>query len=1477
MGDRRSKEDDLQKISTSIFVTNFPEQSNAKELWSICKQYGNVIDAFIPNRRSKIGKRFGFIRFIKVTDVDRLVNNLCTIWIGSFKLHANVARFNRLPSNKGSHDVNPNVKVRIPPVDTSNRGGINGAYNSYIQAFKTGSSPQAVGEDSKPSMVLDHSCFNDFDFNLSLVGKLIEFDSLPNIKKLLEEEGFADITFRYMGGFWILKESLYVFGLGILLRKSPLNGEYFWIRAKEVTGWAPKFSNSHDDSSDLDVGSEDANDNGLPMNCKADIHSEDEDVPETIFEDGEIKSSDFKENPNEVQQEAQSEDPFHIYDLLKTKQTAPNVTFQFEEEPKYPPGFTPRGNSVNYECGEDQNEPPEKNCGEDLNVSPEKENGTKFCFKDDASASVCSGPFKKVGSSKTGGFILQLIEDLIKVGQTMGYKMEGCLAQKAKKDWVKELCRINKVNFLTLQETKMEQVSLFDIKSCWGNPTFDFVVSTSVGNSGGILCVWDINMFNKENVTVSDYFIATMGKWLPSDKKLLVISVYAPQELSEKKMLWSYLNQLIDGWKGDVIVMSDFNEVRSADERFGSIFNARGATILNSFIASGGLVEGFDSFMADTWKNTYILEPNAMLKLIKKLKLLKGSIRTWVNDRKDRSQYFKKSLKHKLSVIDSSLDKGEATSAMLEDRLNIMNDIKALENNDSLELAQKAKIKWAIEGDENSKFFYGIINKHQNNLSVRGIIIDEEWIEEPRGVKTEFFSHFRDRFDHPHESRLTLDMNFPNKLSIDQALQSKRPFTVEEIKGAVWGCGSNKSPGPDGFTFEFYRRYWGLIEDEVVVAVNYFFHNGFVPKGGNSSFIALIPKIPGAKMVKDFRPISLIGSLYKIIAKLLANRLVTVMSDLVNELQSAFIANRQILDGPFMLNEIIHWCKAKKKQTMIFKVDFEKAFDSIRWDFLDDVLTKFGFGTWWRDWIQSCLKSSRGSILINGNPTSEFQFYKGLKHGDPLSPFLFILISHFFYADDVVFVSQWCDSNLSTIIRVLECFFLASGLRINLHKSKLIGIAVEQSMVDAVASNIGCMALNLPFLYIGITICGNMSRINAWDSVINKVVCIHFFNGVEPNVQKMSFVKWDNVLASKEKGGLGISSYFALNRALTFKWIWRFRCQDSSLWSKVIKSIHGEDGKISNIFKHGTMSNWNNITRGVTLLHSKGIDLLGYIKKKTGNDESTLFWNETWKGDVPFNLLYPRIYALETYKTITVANKMAHSSLAYSLRRIPRGSIEQRQMDNLMSNLEGYILPNMHDRWRWSLSGDGNFSVASVRNLIDDKILDVMGSKTRWNKSVPIKINILAWRLKLDKLPSRLNLSRRGLELDSTTCPSCTLAVESTNHIFFGCSMAKDLYKFIARWWDVSMPTVSSYDEWWNWFFNLRVTSKIKMLVEGVFYIVWWVIWKFRNNVIFGLGNQPKDRLLDDIVSLSFTWCKSRCKAKFNWEDWLKNPSFISL
>ncbi|GKB07846.1 RNA-directed DNA polymerase, eukaryota [Tanacetum coccineum] len=137
----------------------------------------------------------------------------------------------------------------------------------------------------------------------------------------------------------------------------------------------------------------------------------------------------------------------------------------------------------------------------------------------------------------------------------------------------------------------MEKMEIFSVKMCWGNFAFDYVHSDSVGNSGGILCVWDPSSYRKKDVTVSDYFIMIRGVWLKTGCDLLIVSVYAPQELNEKKMLWDYLTHVINNWKGEVIIMGDFNEVRCKSERFGSNFNVQGANVFNSFIVNAGLEE----------------------------------------------------------------------------------------------------------------------------------------------------------------------------------------------------------------------------------------------------------------------------------------------------------------------------------------------------------------------------------------------------------------------------------------------------------------------------------------------------------------------------------------------------------------------------------------------------------------------------------------------------------------------------------------------------------------------------------------------------------------------------------------------------------------------------------------------------------------------------------------------------------------------
>ncbi|GJU31065.1 RNA-directed DNA polymerase, eukaryota [Tanacetum coccineum] len=1175
----------------------------------------------------------------------------------------------------------------------------------------------------------------------------------------------------------------------------------------------------------------------------------------------------------------------------------------------------------------------------------------------------------------------------------------------------------------------MEKMEIFSVKMCWGNFAFDYVHSDSVGNSGGILCVWDPSSYRKKDVTVSDYFIMIRGVWLKTGCDLLIVSVYAPQELNEKKMLWDYLTHVINNWKGEVIIMGDFNEVRCKSERFGSNFNVQGANVFNSFIVNAGLeeiplggcsftwchksatkmskldrflisenlmitcpnftatslerylsdhrpillreshfdygptpfrffhswfeMEGFNKLVEDAWNEAPVDESNAMSNMMKKLKYLKQKIRDWNKGNMKSSKNIKAKLKDDLKAVDDIIDNGEGNDEVVKLRMDVLKSIQDIDKIQSLDAAQKAKIKWSIEGDENSSFYHGVLNKKRSQLNIRGILVDGTWVDNPQRVKNEFLHHFSKRFDKPAANRASLVMNFSKILSCDQQVELELEVSKDEVKRAVWDCGTDKAPGPDGFTFGFYRRFWKVIENDVFDAVNHFFTYGDIPKGCNSSFIALIPKIPDANVVKDFRPISLIGSLYKIIAKILANRLVVVLGDIVNEVQSAFIADRQILDGPFILNEVLQWCKSKKKQSLIFKVDFEKAYDSVRWDFLDEVLKKFGFGDKWCTWIQSCLRSSRGSIIINGSPTAEFQFHKGLKQGDPLSPFLFILImeslhlsfqrvvdarmfkgitlssslmlSHMFYADDVIFVGQWCDDNINTLVQVLECFFHASGLHINMNKSKLMGVLVDDEKVKQAASKLGCLILKPPFSYLGSKVGGSMHRIQAWNEVVDRVyarlskwkmktlsiggrltllksvlgsmpiyhmsifrvpmsvlrrlesIHSHFFNGHDPNSKRTSWVKWKNVLASKEKGGLGVSSLYALNRGLMFKWVWRFFTQNTSLWSRVIKAIHGEDGKVEKQVKSAFPSYWMDIVHAINVLKNQGINLLNCMQIKLGNEDKTAFWEDIWIGHIVLKDLYPRIYALETCKFVKVGTKLTQSSLDFSFRRKPRGGIEQEQYEALLVQVQDVNLVPVSDRWKWSLENSGDFSVASVRKMLDDKMLPDVTTKTRWIKLVPIKVNVHAWKVKIDSLPTRFNISRRGMDIESITCSICDNEVESSSHLFFKCNMVRDIIRKITRWWDITYIEADSYEDWLNWLVNLRLSSNYKQALEGVFYVMWWHVWQYRNKYIFEAVSSPKAMIFEDIVSRSFYWCRNRCKASFSWNDWLKNPYLVAL
>ncbi|GKC28202.1 RNA-directed DNA polymerase, eukaryota, partial [Tanacetum coccineum] len=190
---------------------------------------------------------------------------------------------------------------------------------------------------------------------------------------------------------------------------------------------------------------------------------------------------------------------------------------------------------------------------------------------------------------------------------------------------------------------------------------------------------------------------------------------------------------------------------------------------------------------------------------------------------------------------------------------------------------------------------------------------------------------------------------------------------------------------------------------------------------------------------------------------------------------------------------------------------------------------------------------------------------------------------------------------------------------------------------------------------------------------------------------------------------------------------------------------------------------------------------------------------------------------LELDKHVSVALKLRANSLISFFRRSPRSGIEEEQLLLLISNTSSVILLNISDRWSWLLDPSGDFSVKSTREFIDDSMLPKTDVPTRWVKSIPIKINIFAWRVSLDKLPTRFNLSLRGLDIPSIICPLCSIVVESTSHLLFSCQLARQLMIKVVHWWELEYQDFHSYEDWPFWLKNLRVSKRLKDVFEGVF------------------------------------------------------------
>ena len=375
-------------------------------------------------------------------------------------------------------------------------------------------------------------------------------------------------------------------------------------------------------------------------------------------------------------------------------------------------------------------------------------------------------------------------------------------------------------------------------------------------------------------------------------------------------------------------------------------------------------------------------------------------------------------------------------------------------------------------GDKNSKFFHFKASQRRRRNFIQGIRdLENNWVEEQEDIADVATNYFGDLFSAGVCDQIGECLNaVSHKVTDDMRQTLSNEFTADEIKEALFQMGPTKAPGPDGMNALFYQKFWHIVGDNVISAVLDFFNSGVLEPEINHTNIVLIPKVMAPEKMLDFRPISLCNVIYKIISKVLANRLKQVLPHIISSTQSAFVPSRLITDNVLVACETLHSMRGRRKGKtglLALKLDISKAYDRVEWAFLKGIMVKLGFPDNWINWVMTCVSTPTFSVLINGKPFGHITPSRGLRQGDPLSPYLFLLcaegfssllfqaevegrlhgvsickraprISHLLFADDSLLFCQATQKEVNEVNGVLQTYASASGQCINLEKSSVL-------------------------------------------------------------------------------------------------------------------------------------------------------------------------------------------------------------------------------------------------------------------------------------------------------------------------------------------------------------------------------------------------------------------------------------------------------
>lgn len=442
------------------------------------------------------------------------------------------------------------------------------------------------------------------------------------------------------------------------------------------------------------------------------------------------------------------------------------------------------------------------------------------------------------------------------------------------------------------------------------------------------------------------------------------------------------------------------------------------------------------------------------------------------------------------------------STAEWAERYQVEEDLVKIYQAEEIYWQIRSGTKWTLEGDANTLFFHGVVNGRKRKTMITSLEDGGREINDQTKLKEHVYGYYKKLFGVEQAPKVFLSQDIWNnrgKLNQEDNDKLTRPFTMEEIEEALRGMKSNTAPGPDGFSATFIKEFWPQLKDQIKEMLDMMFEGDLDLWRLDYGVITLILKVKDANTIKQFRPICLLNVSFKLLTRILTIRLTKVAEKVISPSQTAFIPGRYILDGAVILHEVLHELKSSHQSGIILKLDFEKAYDKVRWSFLFDVLQRKGFDDKWIGWIKQATTNGRVAINFNGSSEEFFKTHKGLRQGDPLSLLLFNLVAdalaimldlakeaghleglvphlfpggltHLQYADDTILFMANSQESVLTTKFLLYCYEEMSGMKINYQKSEVIVVGADEGEAQRVADIFNCKLGKLPIGYLGVPI-----------------------------------------------------------------------------------------------------------------------------------------------------------------------------------------------------------------------------------------------------------------------------------------------------------------------------------------------------------------------------------------------------------------------